>query len=46
MRKVGVEVNLRAGSGGVFEIRCDGKVIWKKEKSGHFPGLGEAAALF
>ncbi len=34
------------GSGGIFEIRQDGNVIWKKERSGHFPLPGEASALF
>ena len=42
----GEKVTLVGGSGGIFEIRQDGDVIWKKERSGHFPLPGEAAALF
>lgn len=42
----GVEVKLVPGSGGIFEIRRDGEVIWKKLRSGHYPAEGEAAALF
>lgn len=40
------KVTLIGGGGGIFEIRRDGEVIWKKERSGHFPADGEAAALF
>lgn len=42
----GQKVTLIGGSGGIFEIRQDGEVIWKKERSGHFPLQGEAASLF
>ena len=42
----GEKVNLVAGGGGIFEIRRDGEVLWKKQRSGHFPEPGEAAALF
>lgn len=42
----GQKVTLVGGSGGIFEIRQDSKVIWKKERSGHFPLPGEAGALF
>lgn len=45
-KTAGQKVILVGGSGGVFEIRRDGEVIWKKERSGHFPLPGEAAALF
>ena len=44
--KTGNEVELVAGGGGIFEIRQDGQVIWKKQSSGHFPEPGEAARLF
>ena len=44
--KTGEAVKLVAGEGGIFEIRRDGEVIWKKQRSGHFPEPGEAAALF
>ena len=45
-KTAGLKVTLVAGGGGIFEIRRDGEVIWKKERSGHFPLPGEAAALF
>ena len=41
----GEDVILVGGSGGIFEIRQNGNVIWKKERSGSFPADGEAAAL-
>ena len=44
--EIGQEVVLVGGGGGIFEIRQDGEVIWKKERSGHFPQPVEAAALF
>ena len=42
----GNEPELVAGGGGIFEIRKDGDLIWKKQRSGHFPEAGEAAKLF
>lgn len=42
----GVQSELIGGSGGIFEIRLNGSVIWKKQRSGHFPEQGEAAQLF
>lgn len=42
----GREVKLIGGSGGIFEIREDGKLLWKKERGGEFPADGEGAALF
>lgn len=45
-KTIGEKVNLIGGGGGIFEIRRAGEVIWKKERSGHFPLPGEAAALF
>ena len=42
----GLKANLVAGSGGIFEIRKNGEIIWKKMQSGHFPVNGEAAKLF
>ena len=40
-----LKVTLVPGGGGIFEIRKEGEVIWKKERSGHYPTEGEAAAL-
>jgi predicted Rdx family selenoprotein len=45
-KTTGKKVVLVGGSGGIFEIRQDTNVIWKKEKSGHFPLPGEASDLF
>ena len=45
-KATGEKVTLVGGGGGIFEIRRDGGVIWKKERSGHFPADGEAAKLF
>lgn len=42
----GQEVNLIGGGGGIFEIRKDGELLWKKERGGAFPADGEGAALF
>lgn len=42
----GGEVTLIEGSGGIFEIRQDGQLLWKKTEHGVYPAEGEAAALF
>lgn len=42
----GQQVQLVEGGGGIFEIRQNGKVLWKKTQSGVYPAEGEAAALF
>ncbi len=39
-------ITLVPGEGGIFEIRMDGRLLFKKERGGHFPADGEAAALF
>lgn len=35
------EVALRPGSGGVFEIRADGQVVWSRAETGRFPEIKE-----
>ncbi|MBT8147888.1 MAG: Rdx family protein [Gammaproteobacteria bacterium] len=40
-----VEVRLVAGSGGVFDVRCDGKLVFSKLKEGRFPAVGELLQL-
>jgi len=35
------DVRLIGGAGGIFEIRKEGELIWKKVKSGVFPQEGE-----
>jgi predicted Rdx family selenoprotein len=42
----GTEVRLIAGSGGIFEIRKDGKTLWKKHRGGAFPAATEVRDLF
>ena len=40
------EITLIPGQGGIFEIRKNGHVLFKKERTGGFPFEGEASALF
>ncbi|WEX09978.1 SelT/SelW/SelH family protein [Chelativorans sp. AA-79] len=35
------EVTLRPGTGGIFEIDCDGDVIWERKRDGGFPDAAE-----
>ena len=35
------EVALRPGTGGLFEITCDGEVIWERKRDGGFPDAAE-----
>jgi selenoprotein W-related protein len=35
------EVALRPGTGGIFEITCDGEVIWDRKRDGGFPDAAE-----
>lgn len=35
------EVALIPGSGGVFEVRCDGRLLWSRKEEGSFPELKE-----
>jgi selenoprotein W-related protein len=35
------EVALVPGTGGVFEIRCDGEVLWERKRDGGFPDAAE-----
>jgi len=44
-KKFGVEVNLIESSGGVFEVRKDGKLIFSKKKLGRFPDTKEIFEL-
>jgi selenoprotein W-related protein len=39
------EVELVAGSGGVYEISVDGRNIFSKKQQGRFPDDGEIVAL-
>jgi selenoprotein W-related protein len=38
-------VELIKGSGGIFDVRCDGKLIYSKERTQRFPDEGEVGTL-
>jgi selenoprotein W-related protein len=35
------EVALRPGTGGIFEVTCDGEVMWERKRDGGFPDAAE-----
>lgn len=35
------EVALIPGTGGIFEIRCDGQLLWERKADEGFPGAAE-----
>ncbi|MDP3897818.1 MAG: SelT/SelW/SelH family protein [Mesorhizobium sp.] len=35
------EVALVPGTGGIFEIRCDGALVWERKRDGGFPDAAE-----
>jgi selenoprotein W-related protein len=43
--KLGVESELVASHGGVFEVRADGKLVFSKKSLGRFPEDGEVVGL-
>ncbi len=45
MDKFNADVELVAGSGGVYEIEVDGREIFSKRKAGRFPEEGEIEKL-
>jgi len=40
-----VEMALRPGSGGVFEVRVDGESVWSRKERGRFPEAAELKQL-
>jgi selenoprotein W-related protein len=32
-------LTLTPGTGGVFEIRCDGELLWERKRDGGFPDI-------
>jgi selenoprotein W-related protein len=40
-RRLGIESKLTPGSGGVFEVTADGKLIFSKKSVGRFPEHAE-----
>lgn len=45
VKHAGAEVELKKGSGGVFEITVDGKLAFSKKALGRFPTDDEVLAL-
>jgi selT/selW/selH-like putative selenoprotein len=40
-KRLGLETDLIAGGGGVFDVTADGKLIFSKKKMGRFPEVQE-----
>jgi selenoprotein W-related protein len=40
---LGIEAKLVPGSGGIFDVACDGRVVYSKHETGRFPDPGEVA---
>jgi selenoprotein W-related protein len=40
-----VDATLTAGSGGVFDVTVDGKLVFSKKKVGRFPEPGEVLGI-
>lgn len=41
----GVDAELVAGGGGIFQVIRDGRTLYDKKETGRFPKPGEVAAL-
>jgi selenoprotein W-related protein len=39
------ELTLRPGTGGVFEVRVNGKLVWSRKAEGRFPEITELKQL-
>jgi selT/selW/selH-like putative selenoprotein len=44
-KDLGIDAELVAGRGGVFDVVADGKVIYSKSNTGRFPKPGEVSGL-
>ena len=42
---LGVDAALIPGSGGVFEVRLDGEVVYSRAQTGRFPREGELTKI-
>ena len=42
---MGIDAELIAGSGGIFDVAADGRVVFSKHRMGRFPAPGEVVAL-
>ncbi len=43
--KTGTEISLVPGSGGVFDVKVDDRLVFSKHKIGRFPDEGEITTL-
>jgi selenoprotein W-related protein len=41
----GVDAKLLPGSGGIFDVTVDGKLIYSKDSTGRFPQPGEVQKI-
>jgi len=39
------KIELVKGGGGIFEVKCDGKLIYSKRTVGRFPQAGEVTQI-
>ena len=39
------EVSLSPGTGGVFEIKVDGELVWSRKDKGRFPDIKELKSI-
>jgi selenoprotein W-related protein len=44
-KNFGVDADLVPGSGGVFDVEVDGKLVYSKHQTGRFPEPGEVTKL-
>jgi selenoprotein W-related protein len=44
-QSLGIEATLVPGSGGIFDVIVDGKLIFSKYDSGRYPNPGEITSL-
>ncbi len=44
-KDLGINLELVEGSGGIFDVKLDGKTIYSKKSTGRFPNSGEVSAL-
>jgi selT/selW/selH-like putative selenoprotein len=39
------KIKVVVGSGGIFDVKCDGKLVYSKAKTNRFPQEGEVTKL-
>jgi selT/selW/selH-like putative selenoprotein len=44
-KHLGIDSTLIPGSGGVFDVSADGKIVFSKKSVGRFPGPGEVLGM-